>query len=49
MKNFAHLHVHSYFSFQDGASSVEELSRSAAALGMSAMAIRVFRKIHKSC
>ncbi len=39
MKNFAHLHVHSYFSFQDGASSVEELSRSAAALGMSAMAI----------
>ena len=39
MKNFAHLHVHSCFSFQDGASSVEELSRSAASLGMGAMAI----------
>ncbi len=39
MKNFAHLHVHSCFSFQDGASSIEELTRSAGELGMNAMAI----------
>lgn len=39
MKNFAHLHVHSCFSFQDGASGVERLVRKAGELGMDAMAI----------
>ncbi len=39
VKNFAHLHVHSCFSFQDGASDVEKLVRSAGELGMDAMAI----------
>lgn len=36
---FAHLHVHSCFSFQDGASHVEKLVRTARELGMDAMAI----------
>ena len=39
VKNFAHLHVHSCFSFQDGASDVEKLVRSAGELGMDSMAI----------
>ncbi len=39
MKNFAHLHVHSCFSFQDGASGVKKLVRSAGELGMNSMAI----------
>jgi error-prone DNA polymerase len=39
VKNFAHLHVHSCFSFQDGASGVEKLVRKAGELGMDAMAI----------
>lgn len=39
MKKFAHLHVHSCFSFQDGASGVDELVRSAGELGMDGMAI----------
>ncbi|MBX5464105.1 MAG: DNA polymerase III subunit alpha [Clostridia bacterium] len=36
---FVHLHVHSYFSFLDGASSPEELVRRAAELGMPALAL----------
>jgi error-prone DNA polymerase len=39
VKKFAHLHVHSCFSFQDGASGVDELVRSAGELGMDGMAI----------
>ncbi|MFZ5924532.1 MAG: DNA polymerase III subunit alpha [Bacillota bacterium] len=39
MEWFVHLHVHSYFSFLDGASSIEALLERAAALGMSALAI----------
>ncbi|MDA8336356.1 MAG: PHP domain-containing protein [Peptococcaceae bacterium] len=39
MENFVHLHVHSPYSFQDGASSIEDLVKEAAAKGMSALAI----------
>src|SRR5690554_8175574 len=34
---FVHLHVHSPFSFLDGAASIEELVQQAAALGMPAL------------
>ena len=36
---FVHLHVHSPFSFLDGAASIEELVQQAAALGMPALAL----------
>ncbi|MGE5585987.1 MAG: DNA polymerase III subunit alpha [Bacillota bacterium] len=39
MGKFAHLHVHSHFSFLDGASSVEAIVRGAAELGMEAIAV----------
>ncbi len=39
MGGFAHLHVHSHFSFLDGASSVEALVKAAAELGMEAIAL----------
>ncbi|MDI7246577.1 MAG: DNA polymerase III subunit alpha [Bacillota bacterium] len=39
MGKFAHLHVHSHFSFLDGASSVEALVRGAVELGMEAIAV----------
>jgi error-prone DNA polymerase len=37
--SFVHLHVHSYYSFLDGASSIETLVRQAAQLGMPALAL----------
>ncbi|MGE5593678.1 MAG: DNA polymerase III subunit alpha [Betaproteobacteria bacterium] len=39
MGKFVHLHVHSHFSFLDGASSVESIVKNAAELGMEAVAI----------
>ena len=39
MVNFVHLHVHSPYSFQDGASAIEDLVAEAALKGMHAMAI----------
>ncbi len=39
MGKFVHLHVHSHFSFLDGASSVEALVKAAADLGMDAITI----------
>ncbi|MEW6662912.1 MAG: DNA polymerase III subunit alpha [Bacillota bacterium] len=39
MAPFVHLHVHSPFSFLDGASSIRDLVETAAALGMPALAI----------
>ncbi|HUW64161.1 MAG TPA: DNA polymerase III subunit alpha [Spirochaetia bacterium] len=39
MQNFVHLHVHSPYSFMDGASAVENLVQQAAGAGMSALAL----------
>ncbi|KKM08957.1 DNA polymerase [Clostridiales bacterium PH28_bin88] len=39
MASFVHLHVHSPFSFLDGASRIEDLVQAAAELGMPAMAV----------
>ena len=39
MAGFVHLHVHSHFSFQDGAASLEALVARAAELGMPALAL----------
>lgn len=39
MSGFAHLHVHSHFSFMDGAASLDSLIERAASLGMPALAL----------
>lgn len=38
-KNFVHLHVHTYYSFLDGASSPKDLAKRAKELGMSSLAL----------
>ena len=37
--SFIHLHVHSQYSFLDGASTIDELLKMAVALGMPALAV----------
>jgi len=43
---FAHLHVHSHYSFLDGTSSPEALARRAAALGQGALALTDWSGLH---